>query len=281
MKPVMTADENQLQGKTCLVTGGAQGIGLNVVSKFARAAARVWLCDVNSVIGLKTEALLRSAGLDVTFVHADLSLPGAAKQAVRAVVAASGRIDVLVNGAKAGARVGLLEENEINWNATLRVMLDATFFASQEAIVHMRAKGSGAIVNIGSIAGSRVVQESPSYHAAKAAIAGITRYFAATAGQWGVRVNCVEPGFIVKDEHQSYFNSTRNSAYRTFANSCHPLLRTGRSDEVANVILFLASDNSRFITGQSIVIDGGLTLREPFSLYPGVSREEGGAEGSS
>lgn len=268
-----------LPESVCLVTGGARGIGHNVVMRIALAGAKVWLCDVDKEAGLRAEAALRGAGLAVTFVHANLSTPQAARDLVDSVVAQAGRIDILVNSAKAGERKGLAEENEDNWNTTLRVMLDATFFASQQAIQKMRATGSGSIINIGSIAASRVVPESPSYHAAKAAIVGITRYLAAVAGPWGIRVNCVEPGFIVKDEHRGYFDSADNLDYRALANACHPLRRTGHSDEVAEAILFLASDSARFITGQSIVIDGGLTLQEPFSMTSAILRDRDGKGG--
>jgi NAD(P)-dependent dehydrogenase (short-subunit alcohol dehydrogenase family) len=163
----------------------------------------------------------------------------------------------------------------------MRVMLDATFFASQEAVRHMRTAATGSIINVSSIAASRVVPESPSYHAAKAGVVAITRYLAAVAGPWGIRVNCIEPGFIVKDEHQSQFNADDNRDYRSLAVACHPLRRTGYSDEVAEAILFLASDAARFITGQSIVVDGGLTLQEPFSLASAILRDRAAGRGAA
>lgn len=241
----------------------------------------MWLCDVDREAGVRAEAELCEAGLVATFLHADLSAPQVAKDLVNTVVAQAGRIDLLVNGAKAGQRRDLADESEDNWNVTLRVMLDATFFASQQAIARMREAGSGCIINIGSVASSRAVPESPSYHAAKAAIAGLTRYLAAVAGPWGIRVNCVEPGFVVKDEHRSRFESSENMDYRGLANACHPMRRTGRSDEIADAILFLASDAATFITGQSIVVDGGLTLQEPFSIASAILRDKSGKGGGA
>ena len=262
----MTGSERKFAGKVCVVTGGAQGIGMNTARLFAQAGARVWICDIDEAGGRRTTDGLRQQGGEVSFVRADLASTGGARAAIDDVFSAAGRIDVLVNNAKAGQRLGLLEETPRNWEDTLRVMLDAVFFASQAAIRHMKESGGGSVVNVGSVAGSRATLESPSYHVAKSGIQGLTRYLAAHAGPWGIRVNSVEPGLVVKDEHRARFDAADNRSYRELAYAAHPMRRAGSADEIAQAILFLASGECGYLTGQSLVVDGGLTTQDPFAL---------------
>jgi 3-oxoacyl-[acyl-carrier protein] reductase len=172
----------------------------------------------------------------------------------------------LVNNARAGLRTGLLEETEENWEEGLSVGLRASFFASQEAVRSMSKTGGGSIVNISSVGALATCHESASYHVAKAGLLQMTRYLSDHAGKYNVRTNAVIPGFIVKDENRARFEEKGNMHYKKIAEFCHPMGKVGASDDVAKVVLFLCSTDASFISGQYIVVDGGLINQEPSGL---------------
>jgi 3-oxoacyl-[acyl-carrier protein] reductase len=138
----------------------------------------------------------------------------------------------------------------------------------QAAVVAWEAAGvrGGAIVNISSITATLAAHESPSYHAAKAGVEQITRYVAAAAGPHGIRVNAVAPGFIVQDEHRARFAQDDNEAFRDTVIRTHPLREPGGSDDIAEAVLYLASDRSRWVSGQTIIVDGGASIQEHWTL---------------
>lgn len=144
--------------------------------------------------------------------------------------------------------------------------LKAAFFASQEAIKQMSKNGGGVIINISSVASDLVCQESPAYHVAKAGINQMTRYLAMHAGAYNIRVNSVVPGFIIQDENMNRYSDELNTHYKKIAEFCHPIGHTGTSADVAEAVFFLCSPQSKFITGQSIVVDGGLIIQEHSNL---------------
>ena len=254
-------------GEVAVVTGAARGIGKEVAAALAGAGARLFVCDVDEKAGTTACEELRALGLAAEFVPADLSRPGAPAAMIQEVVERGGRLDILVNNARSGTRTDVLDETESTWDEMMSVTLRAPFFASQEAIRVMSGSGGGAIVNIGSVLGTLVAaKESAAYHAAKAAVVQVTRYLAACAGPHEVRVNAVIPGFVLKDEHVERYRAEENAQYRRVAAFAHPLGRPGSSKDVAAAVLFLASPAASFITGQSLCVDGGLTLREQSGL---------------
>ncbi len=248
-------------GRTVLVTGGASGIGRNIVHAFAKAGAQVFFCDKDRTGGRAVVDEMAKEGVSVDYCYSDLAAPGSPQELVRESVRKAGRLDVLVNNARSGQRTSLLDESELNWDETFAVTLRAAFFTTQEAIRAM-SKGGGAIVNVSSIASMLSCHESPSYHAAKAGLSQLTRYLADHAGDKGIRVNCVVPAFIVKDEHWERFAQPDNEEYRRVAFDAHPISAVGRSDDVADAVLFLASDKARFISGQCLVLDGGMSVQD-------------------
>lgn len=245
------------KGKVVLITGGARGIGAVIAREFAKHGAVVYVCDVNSP---------EVSNPGVKFLNQDLSQYGAAQKLIDIVVRDAGRLDALVNNARSGGKAGFLNESEEQWAQTLSVTLNAAHFATQHAVRKMAESGGGSIVNICSVASVLACHESPSYHAAKAALLQMTKYSALHAGQFGVRVNAVLPGFIVQDVHRNKFDSADNERYRSVANYCHPLGRVGESSEVADAVIFLCSKSAKFITGQALVIDGGLSIQDPSTL---------------
>lgn len=255
-------------GRVVLVTGAARGIGLNVARQFCESGAFVSIIDIDRETGERAAETLRRSGGRAVFSHGDLAAAGEPARVVQDLAAAQGKIDVLVNNAASGPRTTLFEETEASWAATMAVTLRATFFTSQEAIRHMRQQaGGGCIVNIGSVLGTvATLTESPSYHVAKAGVQQMTRYLATAAGEFGVRVNCIAPGFIVKDEHLQRFNEASNESYRETAKRHHPLRGVGTSDDVAAAVLFLCSPEAKYITGECLTLDGGVTKQEHFAL---------------
>jgi 3-oxoacyl-[acyl-carrier protein] reductase len=256
----------EYSGKVALLTGAARGIGLGIARRLAEEGARVLIADINSDQGLEAIQCLRGDGLEADFIFADLSVAGGANAMVDAASKLTGRVDVLVNNARAGGRVGLFDETEENWNLALTVGLTAAFFASQATIRLMAERGGCQIINVGSVAAVQVTLESPSYHASKAGLLQLTKYLAVAGGPFHAYVNCVLPGLIVQEEHRSRFNSEGNESYRSLAKHYQPLGEVGSEQDVAEAILYLCSDRARYVSGSCLTVDGGATTQEPFGL---------------
>lgn len=252
--------------KVAVVTGSARGIGKTIATAFGTVGARVAICDINRDAAEGTARELRDMRIVAEHFPVDLSKKGEPQRMITAVAEKWGRLDVLVNNARAGVRAGGLEDSEDNWDLALSVGLKAAYFASQRAIPLMATQGGGSIVNVSSVAAFLVSLESAAYHVAKAGLVQLTRYLAANAGAQHVRVNSVLPGFIVQDEHQKKYLDPDNSAYRTRAESCHPLKSVGSASDVAESTLFLCSESAKFITGQALVVDGGFTIQDSWTV---------------
>ncbi|MBI1870540.1 MAG: SDR family oxidoreductase [Chlamydiae bacterium] len=254
------------EGKIVAVTGGARGIGKNIVNAFAQKGAMVIVCDLNDKEGHTTVTDLRDRKLSSTFLKVDLSEKGTPQEMIRQIVRSYGKIDVLVNNARA-VRSRDKSDDEESWDLEMAVNLRAAFFASQAAISTMAKNGGGSIVNISSITGLLSAREvSPVYQIAKVGLTQMTRYFAVRGGAEGVRVNALLPGVIIRDEDLDRYRQDDNQGYRELVEFCHPMGQPGRSDDVAHAALFLCSPNASYISGQCIVMDGGMSVQEQFSL---------------
>jgi glucose 1-dehydrogenase len=249
------------------VTGGAQGIGRSIATLLAMNGAAVAVIDVDAGHASTAAAEIEDIGVRACAITRDLSEPGAGSAIVSETVEALGRLDILVNNARGGHKGVQGAETEENWDVTLSVCLKAPFFAAQAALSVMERGGS--IINVVSVAGRHVSCETASYHAAKAALEHVTRYLAVRAGVAGLRVNAVAPGFIVKDEHLERYTRADNTDYRALVESCHPLGFPGQSNDVAAAVLYLCSPAARFITGHTLVVDGGLSLQEAWAVLSG------------
>ena len=261
------SSQRRFAGKVVAVTGGARGIGRNIAKAFGGEGAFIGLADIDQEKGNTAVSELRGHGVTAEFLHVDLSRRGEPQAMVRNVVERFGRLDVLINNARSGGRNAGSEEDEDAWEVSMAVTLRAAFFASQEAVRVMKKNGGGSIVNISSTTALLAAYEvSATYQIAKAGMIQMTRHFALKVGPHNVRVNAVLPGFIVQDEHRHRFEQDDNQRYREIAEFSHPVRHTGASDDVANACLFLCSPDASFINGQCLVVDGGMSVQEHFSL---------------
>lgn len=254
----------RLRNKVSLITGGGAGIGKNIAIALGAEGATVVICDINSDLGNTTLKELRGKGIASDYYQIDLNNLNEIDQLVDWVMERHHQIDILVNNARSGKRVSCNLETEENWDTTFRVNLKTPFFLSRRIINVMNS--GGAVINIGSISGQLVSNESPSYQISKSAILQMTRYLAVYGGEKCIRVNSVLPGFIVQDENlERYSEETlEQKRYRRCVEAIHPYRKSpGTSNDVASAVVFLASLETKFITGQMLLIDGGLSILDP------------------
>lgn len=256
----------RFKNKVVLVTGSASGIGKNIARAFGNEGAKVIIANRTKEKANKVISEFRKDGIQAEGFQFDLVKKNNSVKLVKAVVKKWKRIDILINNIRSREKAPLLEIDEKLWELGLAANLKAPFFCTQEAARSMIKQESGCIVNIGSVEGLLAGYDSPLYHIAKAGLIQMTRYFALHMGKYNIRVNCVIPGKIIKDEHRDRYGREDNSEYRETINNCHPLGFPGSSDDVAAATLFLCSDQARFITGQSLIVDGGLTIQEQSGL---------------
>ena len=260
----MSNNLNISSGRVCLVTGASRGIGNNIARVLGKSGFVLAISDVDSAGLERLRQELIDEGVKVEAFTADLSIRSQPKCLIDKILLHFGRLDVLINNARSGKRLSFECETESNWDLAFNVNLKAPFLLAQAAIPHMGI--NGCIVNISSVSGKFISQESPSYHLSKAALLQLTRYLAVYAGSKGVRVNAVLPGFIVQDEHRERYESldSKQVEYREIVDFLHPLAGgPGFSDDVASAVRFLVSKEAKFITGQEIIVDGGLTIQDP------------------
>ena len=240
----------RLEGKTALVTGAARGIGAAVARLFASEGARVALSDVLVDLGERVTAEIIDAGGKAMFLELDVS---SARDWER-VVGRFGSLDILVNNAGIYERNTVEELDLETWKRVMAVNAGGVFLGTKACIPAMRRAGGGSIVNMASIASMRGSLWSTAYHASKGAVAAFTRSAARQYGRYGIRVNSVHPGAIATDMLDEVFagSDVRDSRLEDL-----PLLREGTAEEVAKVVLFLASDDASYVTGTEVRVDGG------------------------
>ncbi len=249
----------RMDGKVAAVTGGAGGIGAATVRRFLEEGAKVCFCDTDAAKG---EALERDlATQDAFFTRVDVSHEDEAARLVGETVARYGRIDVLVNNAAVRNYVDVTEASAESWDRVLGVNLKGFAFCAKAAIAAMRDSGGGVVVNLASVrslvAGPKCVQ----YDTTKAAILGLTRSMARDHAADGVRVMAVGPGPIFTDFHERRAGELgqTHDEYRKVFGADTMMDRPGTPREVANAILFVASDEASFMTGTCVFVDGGQT----------------------
>jgi NAD(P)-dependent dehydrogenase (short-subunit alcohol dehydrogenase family) len=246
----------RLQGKVALISGGARGMGAVEARLFVKEGAKVAIADVLQDEGNSLEAEISNAGGDAFFVNLDVTSEDAWSRAIAEVVAKYGRLDILVNNAGIYRR-GLVEDTtEQEWDTVLDVNAKGVFLGTKFAIPAMRAGGGGSIVNISSVAGIIGSKQSTAYNASKGAVRLLTKTTAIQYAQEGIRANSVHPGPIGTQMLDQVFPDQEMKENRM---SEIPIGRMGTVDDVAYGVLFLASDESSYMTGSELVIDGGFT----------------------
>jgi NAD(P)-dependent dehydrogenase (short-subunit alcohol dehydrogenase family) len=252
-------EKMSLVGRTAVVTGGARGIGLACAQALGEAGARVVIADLDLDAAQQAAADLAGSGVQAHGVALDVTNPAAVRDLAAALDERFGAVDILV--ANAGiVRSGIKAEDvsDESWRAVIDVNLNGVFWSCREFGRAMLGRGRGTIVTIGSMSGLVVnkPQEQASYNAAKAGVHHLTRSLAAEWAARGVRINAVAPTYI--DTPLTRFGLD-NEAMRATWLEMTPMERVGRPDEVASVVLFLASDASSLMTGSVVVADGGYT----------------------
>jgi NAD(P)-dependent dehydrogenase (short-subunit alcohol dehydrogenase family) len=253
----------RVEGKVALVTGAALGIGRAAVLMLAKEGARVAVTDVLDSEGQRLAEEVASRGGTARYWHLDVAREDQVQAVVAEVIRALGRIDVLVNNAGiSGASKPTHEITEEEWDRVQAVNVKGPFFCTKHVIPHMKKEGGGSIVNLSSIYGLIGAPDAPPYHASKGALRLMTKTDALLYASDGIRVNSVHPGFIWTPMVETFLKAAGDvAAGRKALDALHPLGHMGEPDDIAYGILYLASDESKFVTGSELVIDGGYTAR--------------------
>jgi len=250
----MAASYPDLAGKVVLITGGASGIGEAIVRRFAAQGARVGFLDIKDEEGRALAAELGGAGAEVRFAHTDLTDIAELRAAVAEVRAALGPITVLVNNAAHDERHRTEDVTPEYWDGRVAVNLRHQFFAAQAVLPDMKAAGGGAIINFGSVSWMVGQGGMAAYTACKSAVLGLTRSLARDFGPDNIRVNAIAPGWIMTRRQKELW-LTPEGERELLERQC--LKRELVPDEIARVVLFLASEEASACTNQHYVVDGG------------------------
>ena len=248
----------RLEGKVALISGGARGQGAVEAKLFAGEGAKVVIGDILDEAGRQVEAEIAEAGGDATYVHLDVTSEADWAGAVQTAMDSYGKLDILVNNAGILIRAGVEDTTEEDWDRIMDINAKGVFLGTKAAIPAMRAAGGGSIINISSVAGLQGSPQSAAYSSTKGAVRLLTKSTAVQYAAEGIRCNSVHPGIIYTDMTRDTLDTPEG--HQDWMDRV-PLRRLGQSEDVANGVLFLASDESSYMTGSELVIDGGITAQ--------------------
>ncbi|MFF2413156.1 glucose 1-dehydrogenase [Bacillus safensis] len=251
-----------IAGKVVLITGGASGIGLAAVKLFLEHGAKVAVADINEDSG---KQLVESLPHEhAAFFKTDITNEADCQKTVQSVLSQFGTIDVLINNAGIEIVSPIHEMSLKDWNHILQVNLTGVFLMSKHTLPHMLEKKSGSIINTGSVGGLVGWPDIPAYNATKGGVIQLTKSMAIDYAAHQIRVNCIAPGIIDTPLNEKSFLDNHSESLEVVKKEkakVNPLLRLGKPEEIAGVMLFLASDLSSYMTGSVVTADGGYTAR--------------------
>jgi meso-butanediol dehydrogenase / (S,S)-butanediol dehydrogenase / diacetyl reductase len=247
----------KLEGKVAVVTAGGSGIGAATARRFAREKASVVIADLSRTRAAAVASAITEEGGNARWLKMDASDPEGVQAAIRLAMDSWGRLDVMFNNAGLGTVEALESMTLETWNRILAVTLTSAFLGIKYSLPIMRKQGAGSIVNTASISGIAGDYGMSAYNAAKAGVINLARAAALENAQYGIRINCVCPGAINTRVAQVLGGNDVEGFKRRLGQN--PVGRIGEPDEIANAVCFLASDEASFVTGTTIVVDGGLT----------------------
>lgn len=255
-----------LADRVAIVTGGGQGIGGATARRLAQAGARVLIADFDMTAAQANVAQIQESGGIAAALKTDVSQPSEIEAMVARAVELWGRLDILVNNAwrgkeRDGSAVTLTESA---WEYAMNVMVKSHYLGAKYAVPHMAHAAethgtTGSIVNISSVHGLMMAEHALAYEGAKSAVIGITRQMACDFGPLGIRVNAICPGHIMTEGMKRHWE--KNPSFFPFFEQQYPLRRVGKPEDIANAVNFLCSEEAAFITGHTLVVDGGLTIQ--------------------
>ncbi|MCS3870918.1 NAD(P)-dependent dehydrogenase (short-subunit alcohol dehydrogenase family) [Chryseobacterium ginsenosidimutans] len=244
-----------LDNKVALVTGAGSGIGLAIAELYAKEGAKVIVSDINEEHGNEAVEKIKSQGGEASFVKADTSNAEQVEALVKSTVEIYGKLDIACNNAGIGGEQELTGDYSLDsWRKVLSVNLDGVFYGCKYQLAQMDKDGGGVIVNIASIHGTVAAPLSSAYTSAKHAVVGLTKNIGAEYGQKNIRCNAVGPAYIETPLLDSTSGDVKDALIAK-----HPMGRLGKPEEVAELVLFLSSEKSSFMTGGYYLVDGGYT----------------------
>lgn len=251
----------RVSNKVAIVTGGSKGLGLAVGELLAREGAKVALTDIDDKTGEAEAEKLRNQGLEVIYLHQDVSDAASWDKVVDKVVSKFGKLDILVNNAGIAINKNIEDETLEGWRKTQAINLDGVFLGTQAGIKAMKKIGGGSIINLSSIEGLIGDPLLTAYNASKGGVRIFSKSAALHVAKqgYGIRINTVHPGYIWTPMVEKLCEIEPDRA--EYLKSLHPIGRLGRPEDVAYGVLYLASDESSFVTGSELVIDGGYTAQ--------------------
>jgi meso-butanediol dehydrogenase/(S,S)-butanediol dehydrogenase/diacetyl reductase len=248
-----------LSGKVAIVTGGGRGIGRGIADRFLAEGAGVMIAQRNA-----PDAALLAADGPIAYHRTDMASARSIAELVPATLSRFGRLDVLVNNAGIVFELPVEETGEDDWDRLLTVNLKGPFLLIKSAAIALRASGRGSIINISSIEGGGANPLHAAYCASKAGLEGLTRAVAVDLGRSGIRCNAIAPGWIDTEMSAAFIDSLPDrEAYLDRVVGLHPVGRLGTPHDIGNLAVWLASELSSFVTGQTYVVDGGRTTKLP------------------
>jgi NAD(P)-dependent dehydrogenase (short-subunit alcohol dehydrogenase family) len=257
---------NRIKDKVAIVTGAGSGIGAACALALAAEGAKVIFADINTASAERQAAAARAAGYDAAAAVVDIGDETSIRRMIDFAVNRYGALDVLHNNAAdtrlSSTRDAPVEEMDVGvWDDLMRINLRGTMLACKYAIPHLRARGAGSIINTASGAGHAGMLSHTAYGVSKAGVIMLTKYVATQHGKQGIRCNAISPGLILTPATAGNYAA---SGVGEMMLRHHLTPRLGKPDDIANAVVFLASDESAFVTGETLAVDGGTLAHQPF-----------------